>query len=144
MIRSTPSPKFSSPPLVLSFALESHATLLGLFSAVGTIHFPAVLHIPHHGTFRITTATQRVSLGYDAVNAEDRFIRVSLPAAQDAPIEYRFDVTTIYPDAGKASIENDPRYDAYRRDFQLRRPSSNLPVLESSGRLALHALEWRR
>src|ERR1017187_4257110 len=117
VIRSTPSPKSSPPPLVLSFALESHATLLGLFSAVGTIHFPAILHIPHHGTFRITTATQRVSLGYDAVNAEDRFIRVSLPAAQDAPIEYRFDVTTICPDAGKASIQNDPRYDAYRRDF---------------------------
>ena len=117
VIRSTPLPNRSLQPLVLSFALESHATLLGLFSAVGTIHFPAILHIPHHGTFRITTATQRVNLGYDAVNADDRFIRVSLPAAHDAPIEYRFDVTAIYPEAGRSSIENDPRYDAYRRDF---------------------------
>jgi hypothetical protein len=117
VIRSTPLPNLSLQPLVLSFALDSHATLLGLFSAVGTIHFPAILHIPHHGTFRITTAAQRVNLGYDAVNSEDRFIRVSLPAAQDAPIEYRFDVTAIYPETGRATIENDPRYNAYRRDF---------------------------
>jgi hypothetical protein len=117
VIRSTPSPTLSLQPLVLSFALESHATLLGLFSAFGTIHFPAILHIPHHGTFCITTAAERVSLGYDAVNSDERYIRVSLPAAKDAPIEYRFDVTDIYPEAGRASIENDPRYDAYRRDF---------------------------
>jgi Bacterial alpha-L-rhamnosidase 6 hairpin glycosidase domain len=117
VIRSTPSPNLSLKPLVLSFRLESHATLLGLFSALGTIHFPAILHIPHHGTFSITTAAERVSLGYDAVNSEERYIRVSLPAAQDAPIEYRFDVADIYPEAGRASIENDPRFDAYRRDF---------------------------
>jgi len=117
VIRSTPSPNLSLQPLVLSFALESHATLLGLFSAFGTIHFPAILHIPHHGTFCVTTVAERVSLGYDAVNSEERYIRVSLPAAKDAPIEYRFDVADIYPEAGRASIENDPRYDAYRRDF---------------------------
>ncbi len=117
VIRSTPLPNLPLQPLVLSFALDSHATLLGLFSAVGTVHFPAILHIPHHGTFRITTPAQRVSLGFDAVNSADRFIRVSLPAAQYEPIEYRFDVTAIYPEAGRASIENDPRYNAYRRDF---------------------------
>ena len=117
VIRSTPSPNLSVQPLVLSFSLDSHATLLGLFSAVGTIHFPAILHIPHHGTFCITTAAERVSLGYDAVNSEERYIRVLLPAAKDVPIEYRFDVADIYPEAGRASIEEDPRFDSYRRDF---------------------------
>jgi hypothetical protein len=48
VIRSTPSPKLTLQPLVLNFTLDSHATLLGLFSAVGTIHLPALLHIPHH------------------------------------------------------------------------------------------------
>ena len=117
VIRSTPSPSLSLQPLVLTFTLDSHATLLGLFSTFGTIRFPAILHIPHHGTLCITTAAKRVSLGYDAANSEERYIRVSLPAAEDAPIEYRVEVTGIYPGAGRASIESDPRYDAYRRDF---------------------------
>lgn len=119
VIRSRSSPNHLLQPLILSFALDSHATLLGLFSEFGTVHLPALLHFPHHGTFRITTATQHVTLGYDAVHSEDSFIRVSLPPANasQTEIEYRFEVISIYPEVDRASIEDDPRYDAYRRDF---------------------------
>ena len=118
-IRSTHSQKGSSQPLVLGFALDSYATLLGLFTDYGTINLPALLHFPHHGTLRITTAAKGITLGYDALREGDKFIRVSFPPANagQKQIEYRLEVTAIYPDGGRTKIENDPRYDAYRRDF---------------------------
>jgi hypothetical protein len=118
-IRSTYSPKLPAQPLVLGFTIDSHATLLGLLTDYGTMRLPALLHFPHQGTLRITTTTDRVSLGYDASRSGDKFIKVSFPPANGGQkqIEYRFEVADIYPDPGKASIENDPRYDGYRRDF---------------------------
>jgi hypothetical protein len=121
LIRSTYSPKTFPQPLVLGFTLDSHATLLGLLTDYGTMRLPALLHFPHRGTLRITTTANRVSLAYDAnrSNAEDKFIRVSFPPANAGQhqIEYRLEVVDIYPEAGKESIQNDPRYDGYRRDF---------------------------
>lgn len=119
VIRSTYSPKLPSQPLVLGFALDSYATLLGLLTDYGTVQLPALLHFPHHGTFRLTTAATGITLDYDALRRGDKFIRVSFPPANagQAQIEYRLEVTAIYPDSGRASIENDPRFDAYRRDF---------------------------
>ena len=119
VIRSRYSPKLSLKPLVLSFALDSHATLLGLLSEWGTVHMPVLLHVPHHGTFKITTPNKRVALGYDATHAESSFIRVTLPAAnaEQTEIDYRFEVAAIYPEVDRSSIDSDPRYDAYRRDF---------------------------
>jgi hypothetical protein len=120
LIRSTYSPK-SSQPLVLAFTLDSHATLLGLFTDSGTMRMPALLHFPHRGTLRITTTANRVNLGYDANRAasEPKFIQVSFPPANagQKQIEYRLEVVDLYPEAGKESIQNDPRYDGYRRDF---------------------------
>ena len=81
VIRSTSSPNLSLQPLMLSFALDRHTTLLGLLSEFGIIHLPALVHFPHHGTFRITTADQRVALDFDATRRKDSFIRVSLPPA---------------------------------------------------------------
>lgn len=85
----------------------------------GAILLPALLHFPHHGTFRITTAANVAAVGYDALRFEDNFVRVSLPAARagQGDIEYRFEVTAIYPDSSRERIQSDPRYDAYRRDF---------------------------
>src|SRR5665213_13529 len=119
VIRSKYSPKLSLKPLVLNFSIDSHATLLGLLSEFGTVRLPALLHFPHHGTFHITTTAQRITLGYDATHAEEGFVRVSFPPANadQTEIEYRCEITAIYPEAGRAGIESDPRYNAYRRDF---------------------------
>jgi hypothetical protein len=119
VIRSTYSPKLSSQPLVLSFTIDSHATLLGLLSDYGTMRLPALLHFPHHGSFRITSSAKGITLGYDALRFEDNFVRILFPAANagQGEIEYRLEVTAIYPNSGKAGIERDPRYDGYRRDF---------------------------
>jgi Bacterial alpha-L-rhamnosidase 6 hairpin glycosidase domain len=118
-IRSNYSAKLQFQPLVLGLTVESHATLLGLLTDYGTMDLPALLHLPHQGTLRITTTMKRVSLGYDASRAGEKFIRVSFPPANGGQkqIEYRFEVADIYPGSGRASIENDPRYDGYRRDF---------------------------
>ena len=118
-IRSTYSPKLAPQPLVLGFTIDSHATLLGLLTDYGTMRLPALLHFPHQGTLRITTTTGRLNLGYDASRSGDKFIKVSFPPANGGQkqIEYRCEVADIYPESGKASIENDPRYDGYRRDF---------------------------
>jgi hypothetical protein len=118
VVHSNYSAKASAQALVLSFDPKgSHATLLGLFTDEGAIRLPALLHFPDHGTFRITTATKDVVLGYDALRFRDNFIRVSFPAADrdQKEIEYRLDVTAIYPHG--ARIDGDPRYDGYRRDF---------------------------
>ncbi len=61
VIRSTYSAKNPPDPLVLSFdPIRCHATLLGLFNDEGGIRFPALLHFPDHGTFRITSAVERI------------------------------------------------------------------------------------
>ena len=119
LIRSTYSPKVASQPLALSFTIDSHATLLGLLTDYGAMRLPALLHFPHRGTFRITTAANRINLDYDASRNGDKFVRVSFPSANagQRQIEYRLDVVDIYPEAGRASIESDPLYDGYRRDF---------------------------
>lgn len=118
-IRSTYAPKLPMQPLVLGFTIDSHATLLGLLTDYGTMRLPALLHFPHQGTLRITTTTDRVSLGYDASRSGDKFVQVSFPPANGAQkqIEYRFEVAAIYPESGRTGIENDPRYDGYRREF---------------------------
>ena len=118
VVRSNYSAKTPVQPLILSFDPKgSHATLLGLFSDEGEIRLPALLHFPDRGTFRITTTARDIALGYDALRFRDNFIRVSFPAADrhQREIEYRLDVTAIYPHS--PSIEGDPRYDGYRRDF---------------------------
>jgi hypothetical protein len=128
VLRSTYSAQQSPQPLVFSFnPLVCHATLLGLFDNAGAIRLPALLHFPDRGTFRITTlpiATARdatpervLALGYDALRDKEDFVRVTFPPATAArpSVEYRWEVTAIYPHV--ASMDNDPRYDGFRRDF---------------------------
>jgi hypothetical protein len=118
VIRSTYSAKNPPDPLVLSFdSLRCHATLLGLFNDEGGIRFPALLHFPDHGTFRITSTARLFALGYDAARGRNNFVRVTFPAAisSQPKVEYRLEVTAVYPK--DASIEADPRYDSYRRNF---------------------------
>ncbi len=118
VIRSHYSVNSHAQPLVLSFDPKvSHATLLGLFTDEGEIRLPALLHFPDHGTFRITTTADRLTLGYDALRFRDNFVRVTFPAADShqPEIEYHLDVTAIYPQV--PSFAGDPRYDGFRRDF---------------------------
>ena len=118
VIRSAYSAKNPPDPLVLSFdPIRCHATLLGLFNDEGGIRFPALLHFPDHGTFRITSTARLFALGYDASRGRNNFVRVTFPAAisSQPKVEYRLEVTAVYPK--DARIEADPRYDGYRRNF---------------------------
>ncbi len=118
VIRSNYSAKNPEQDLTLAFDPKaSHATVLGLLNDEGAVRLPALLHFPDRGTFRITTTTKDVILGYDALRFKDNFIRVTFPAADrhQPLIEYRLDVTAIYPHV--PGIETDPRYDGFRRDF---------------------------
>lgn len=119
-IHSSDSWKNPAEPVVFDFdASGTHATLLGLVDDEGTIRLPALLHFPFHGTLRVTSATQDAVAVYDASRDHwDNFVRVSLPPStwtRYPKIDYRFEVTAIYPHS--PSIDQDPRYDGYKRDF---------------------------
>ncbi|MGA7413468.1 MAG: hypothetical protein WBW33_23545 [Bryobacteraceae bacterium] len=117
-IRSVYSATFPPQPLVLGFdPVRCHATLLGLFNDDGAIALPALLHFPDRGTFRITSPTKGLALGYDALRDSDNFVRVTFPPATAASptVEYDLEITAIYPHDPR--IDKDPRYDGYRRDF---------------------------
>ncbi|HEY3322650.1 MAG TPA: hypothetical protein VGP72_19500 [Planctomycetota bacterium] len=124
------------PPFVLTFNQKlNHATLLGLMKP-GERHMglPCVLHLPDMGSLRIVaqssgiapedgTQSRRIApqgrLDYDARRwkVKTPFVRVAFPpaTAQQPRIEYRLEVAAIYPKL--PGIENDPRYDAFRRDY---------------------------
>jgi hypothetical protein len=118
VIRSAWSSFRAPQPLVLNFdPILCHPTLLGLFDDDGRVRLPALLHFPDHGTFRITTNSRGLALGYDALRDTANYVRVTFPAATaDQPrLEYTLDVVAIYPP--RPGIESDPRYDGYRRNF---------------------------
>ena len=117
-IRSVYSAAFPAQPLVLGFdPIRCHATLLGLFNNEGAIALPALLHFPDRGTFRITSPNKGLALGYDALRDSDNFVRVTFPppTAANPMVAYDLEVIAVYPH--DARIENDPRYDGYRRNF---------------------------
>jgi hypothetical protein len=118
VLRSAYSQQHPPQPLVFGFnPILCHATLLGLFDDSGAIRLPALLHFPDRGTFRITTPEKGLALAYDALRDKEDFVRVTFPpaTAERPSVEYRWEVTAIYPPV--ASIDNDPRYDGFRRDF---------------------------
>ncbi|MDR3717180.1 MAG: hypothetical protein P4K98_00160 [Bryobacteraceae bacterium] len=118
VLRSNYSARQSPQPLTLGFnPILCHATLLGLFDGAGAIRLPALLHFPDRGTFRITTSAKGLALGYDALRDKEDFVRVTFPPASAAQpsVVYTWEVTAIYPHV--ASMDNDPRYDGFRRDF---------------------------
>jgi hypothetical protein len=118
VLRSAYSQQQPPQPLVFSFnPILCHATLLGLFDDSGAIRLPALLHFPDRGTFRIITPEKGLALTYDALRDKEDFVRVTFPpaTAERPSLEYRWEVTAIYPPV--ASMDNDPRYDGFRRDF---------------------------
>jgi len=96
-----------------------HATLLGRINEDGSVRLPALLHMPDHGTLRITTsAAVKLSLPYDASRGKEGYwVNVTFPAATRAlpQVEYILDVVSIHP--GPPVVEQDPRFDGYRRNF---------------------------
>jgi len=130
-LHSIYSAKNPPAPLVLNFnSFNVHPTLLGLMNKDGSIRLPALLHVPDHGTFRITSNAGRdLSLGYDAQRffiwsdnlvykeSDQAYVKVTLPAATASlpQLDYTFDVVEIHPSV--PGIENDPRFDAFRRDW---------------------------
>ncbi|MBZ5563219.1 MAG: hypothetical protein LAP13_12475, partial [Acidobacteriia bacterium] len=112
------------PPLVMDFDLQlCHATLLGLMSDDGSIRLPALLHLPDHGTLRITSpSAQGLSLGYELVpprasRQKVKFVRVTFPSASEAMprIDYTLEVVAIHPQI--PGLDRDARFDGFRRNF---------------------------
>ncbi len=106
-----------APPFVLAFKQKvNHATLLGLMKpGEKQMGLPCVLHLPDMGSLRITGQGK---IDYSASrSAKPPFVRIAfLPAtAQQPHVEYRFEVTAIYPQL--AGIEKNPLYDGFRSDW---------------------------
>ena len=130
-VHSSYSAKNPPAPLLLNFnSYDVHPTLLGMMNDDGSVRLPALLHVPDHGTFRITSvAGKALSLGYDAqrfftwdenVNykeADTAYVKVTFPPASASlpQLDYTFDVAAIYPQV--KGIENDPRFDVFRRNW---------------------------
>ena len=104
--------------LTLKFDPEkSHATLLALVEG-GKAQLPAVLHLPEQGSLRIEAKSYApVRLDYVAHRKGEGTCWLSFPAAtQTNPrIVYTLTVAAIYP--AIPGIENDPRFDGFRRNF---------------------------
>ena len=130
-LRSSFSPADPPAPLVLNFnSFDEHPTLLGLLNDDGSVPLPALLHLPDHGTFRITTSAPKgLALGYDAqrffkwdddLNYQEggqAYVKVTFPPASAAlpRVEYTLDVVAIHPRV--PGIESDPRFDGFRRNW---------------------------
>jgi hypothetical protein len=99
-------------PIVCNFdTARCHTTLLGLLRQDGEVSLPAILHLPGHGTFRITGPG---SLGYES---GDGFVKVTFPAATAIKprVEYHLEVTVICPPV--AGVDKDPRFNGFRRNW---------------------------
>jgi hypothetical protein len=109
-------------PRALEISIDphvSHATLLGRVNEDGSVRLPALLHMPDHGTLRVRAAAgSNLSLPYDASRGKEGYwVKIAFPpATRTMPqVEYVLDVVNIHP--GPAAIEQDPRFDGYRRNF---------------------------
>ncbi|HEV2494057.1 MAG TPA: hypothetical protein VG204_13410 [Terriglobia bacterium] len=116
--------KDPASPLLMDFDLQlCHATLLGLMNDDGSVRLPALLHLPDHGTFRITSkARPGLSLSYEVLpypgqDPKRKFLRVVFPGASRAlpRLQFALQAVAIYP--GGAKVDGDPRFDGFRRNF---------------------------
>ena len=108
-----------SPPLVLRFdQTRSHATVLGRMKP-RTLHMavPCLIHVPDHGTFRVTCDVPDQALGVDARRYAGRWVQAAFPPADahNPTVTYTLEVVSLWPKA--AAIAGDPRYDGFRRNY---------------------------
>jgi hypothetical protein len=105
-----------APPPALTLTIDqhkNHATLLGLLNKDGSIQLPAILHLPDHGSFRISSGNA-AALGYAASNGNVEII-FGGATRQNPAVEYRCEVVSIYPKI--AGIDADARFDGFRRNW---------------------------
>ena len=119
IIRSEAAQDSSVEPFILKFRFRgvhpAYATLLGVIKDDGSVRCPAILHIPGQGTLRITASSaskKPLHLGYEGTR---EYSMITFPAAsRDNPwVQFTLKVVSIYPPV--AGIENDARFDGYRR-----------------------------
>jgi len=116
-LRSDYAAGVAAPPFVLTFNQRiNHATLLGWMKpGEQQMPLPCVLHLPDMGSLRLTGNGK---LDYDASRSgRTAFVRIAFsPAtAQQRQVEYRLEVTAIYPRL--RGLDQEARYDGYRRDW---------------------------
>ena len=108
-----------SPPLTLRFDQKrSHATVLGRMKPhVRQVATPCLLHVPDHGTFRVTCDVPGQALDYDARRYAGRWVQAAFPPADSRhpTVTYTLEVVSLYPKV--AGIEGDRRYDGFRRNY---------------------------
>jgi hypothetical protein len=97
----------------------NHATLLGMINGTdGAVTLPAILHFPDMGTLRVTCNIPGMTVQYSSQRfIEHPFVKIQFAAATSRfqKIEYHFEVVTIHPEI--KGIENDERYDCFRKNF---------------------------
>jgi hypothetical protein len=103
--------------LPLAFILgKCHTTVLGLFNNDGTMRLPALMHLPGQGSVRITvTGASNPAIHYAAQRRGDVTVAFPPATAADPRVEYRLEVTAIYPDV--PGIADDHRFDSFRRNW---------------------------
>ncbi len=126
-------PGQQSPPLALRFdQTRSHATVLGRMKPhVHQVATPCLLHVPDHGTFRVTCDVAGQPLDYDARRYAGRWVQAVFPPADSRhpALSYTLEVVALYPKV--RGIEGDRRYDGFRRNY--------LTIFQVNPRLAVLA-----
>ncbi|MEO6499769.1 MAG: hypothetical protein ABIN95_12170, partial [Mucilaginibacter sp.] len=107
-------------PFVFSIEQHAnHATLLGMIKGTdGAVTLPAILHLPDMGTLKVTCNVPDMTVKYSSQRfIEHPFVKMEFNAATSLyrKVEYYFEVVTIHPKI--AGIENDARYDCFRKNF---------------------------
>lgn len=120
LIRSESKNNQNPEPFVLKFKSSgpnpAYATLLGKMNDCGCVKIPAILHIPGQGTMRITaTSADNQPLFFEYNSSKRKHITVTFPAAsRPTPwIEFKLEVISVYPPIPE--LQDDPRFDGYRR-----------------------------
>jgi hypothetical protein len=105
--------------LLLIDQKKNHATLLGrLVSGKLKVSVPCVLHLPDHGTFRISSSAAETAVAYDARRRQpENYVRIAFPPATQAQgtVDYSLEAALIYPNL--PGLADNPLYDGYRRNF---------------------------
>jgi hypothetical protein len=112
-------PGQQSPSVTLRFdPTQSHATVLGRMKPkTRQVATPCLIHVPDHGTFRVTCDVPGGALDCDARRYAGRWVQARFPPADSRhpAVTYTLEVASFYPRV--AGIEGDRRYDGFRRNY---------------------------
>jgi len=117
LLTSQWSGEFNPPPITFHFDLNQvHSTVLGLFSKVGLLTTPALLHFPGQGSIQLSSSAPSLELTYTS-DRPHQAAMLSLPGADfvNQRVDYTLDITAIHP--ALSGIAGDERFDAFRRNW---------------------------